>query len=115
MKDSLATLEQLVLSAVVLLGDDAYGMSVHKKAEQLAEKPISLGGVYVTLDRLRAKGYLTTRETEPLPERGGRRKRCYFMSAAGARGLQEAAAAARNMYEAIDEVSWFRKKWGRAR
>src|SRR5262245_54405140 len=111
MKDSLATLEQLALTAVALLGDNAYGMNVNNKAEQLLGKSINLGGMYVTLDRLQVKGYLTSKESEPLPERGGRRKRCYFLTPAGERALQEAAAAARNMYEAIEEVSWFRKKW----
>ena len=55
--DSLGQFEQLVLTAILTRGDDAYGVSIHSKVEELARpKAVSLGAVYVTLDRLEDKG-----------------------------------------------------------
>jgi PadR family transcriptional regulator, regulatory protein PadR len=54
--DSIGQFEQLVLSAILSLRDDAYGVSIHAKASELAHpKTVSLGAVYVTLDRLEDK------------------------------------------------------------
>ncbi len=51
--DSLGQFEQLVLTAILTLRDDAYGVSIQAKAEELSRpKAVSLGAVYVTLDRL---------------------------------------------------------------
>lgn len=58
--ESLGQFEQLVLSAIVALGDKAYGVTIQEKVEQLADrKPASSGAVYVTLDRLEDKGLFT--------------------------------------------------------
>jgi DNA-binding PadR family transcriptional regulator len=76
--DSLSQFEQLVLTAILTLRDDAYGVTIHAKVEELAHpKAVSLGAVYVTLDRLEDKGMVASWLSEPLPERGGRAKRCY--------------------------------------
>jgi PadR family transcriptional regulator, regulatory protein PadR len=51
--DSIGQFEQLVLTAILARRDDAYGVSIHSKVEELASpKAVSLGAVYVTLDRL---------------------------------------------------------------
>ena len=75
--DSLGQFEQLVLSAILSLHDDAYGVTIHAKVAALAHpKSASLGAVYVTLDRLEDKALITSRLTDPTRERGGRSKRC---------------------------------------
>lgn len=112
--------EQLILTAILALRDDAYGVTIHAKAKELAEpKDISLGAVYVTLDRLEDKGLISSRLSDPTPERGGRAKRCYQIEALGERALREAAVTARRMWEAsLDawghewEKRW-RKQWGK--
>ena len=59
--DSLGQFEQLVLTAVLMLHDDAYGVSIHSKVQELAHpKSVSLGAVYVTLDRLEDKGLMVS-------------------------------------------------------
>jgi DNA-binding PadR family transcriptional regulator len=94
--------EQVVLTAVLTLGDDAYGVSIFRKAQDLvAPRTVSLGAVYVTLDRMEDKGYLTSWLSDPTPERGGRAKRRYKLQPAGEAALQESAATARRMFEAI--------------
>ena len=100
--DSLGTFEQLVLTAVLALGDEAYGVTIHARVETLASpKAVGLGAVYVTLDRLEDKGFLTSWLSDPTPARGGRSKRHYRLESAGRRALQESAAAAKRMCEVV--------------
>jgi PadR family transcriptional regulator PadR len=118
--DSLGQFEQLVLTAILTLRDDAYGVTIHSKVEELARpKAASLGAVYVTLDRLEDKGFVTSWLSDPTAERGGRAKRCYRLEALGERVLQESALTARRIWESIAEVwgkDWARewgKRWGK--
>jgi len=102
--ESLGQFEQLVLTAIVALGDKAYGVTIQEKVEQLADrKPASSGAVYVTLDRLEDKGLIRSWLADPTPERGGRRKRYYELQAAGERALLESLRAALRMVEAVEE------------
>ncbi|HWE48710.1 MAG TPA: PadR family transcriptional regulator [Bryobacteraceae bacterium] len=111
--ETLGQFEQLVLTAILSLRDDAYGVSIQTKAEELARpRPVSLGAVYVTLDRLEDKGMISSRLSDPTPERGGRSKRCYQLEGLGERALQESAVTARRIWEATDAV-WGKKVWGK--
>ena len=94
--------EQIVLTAVLTLGSDAYGVSIFRRAQELvAPRTVSLGAVYVTLDRMEDKGYVTSWLSDPTPERGGRAKRRYKLQSSGEAALQESAATARRMWDAI--------------
>ena len=102
MASPLGQFEQIVLTAVVSLGDDAYGISVHAKAQDLPRpRKISLGAVYATLDRLEDKGLISSWMSEPTPERGGRSRRCYKLEKTGMQALGEAVSTARRLIEAI--------------
>jgi PadR family transcriptional regulator PadR len=118
--DSLGQFEQLVLTAILTLRDDAYGVTIHSRVEELTHpKSIALGAVYVTLDRLEDKGFASSRLSDPTPERGGRAKRCYRLEALGERALQESAVTAKRIWESIAQVwgrEWARewgKRWGK--
>ena len=114
--DSLGQFEQLVLTAILTLREDAYGVTIHAKVQELARpKAVSLGAVYVTLDRLEDKGLVASWVTDPTPERGGRAKRCYRLEALGERALQESAITAKRIWDIIAEV-WgkeWAKEWGK--
>ncbi len=114
--DTLGQFEQLVLTAILTLYDDAYGVTIHAKVEQLSHpKQVSLGAVYVTLDRLEEKGLVTSWLSEPTPERGGRAKRCYRLEAVGERALEESAVTAKRVWDSIAEV-WGKdcvRQWGK--
>jgi len=108
--DSLGQFEQLVLTAILTRGEDAYGVSIHSKVEELARpKAVSLGAVYVTLDRLEDKGLVKSWLSDPTPERGGRAKRCYRLEALGERALEESAVTAKRVWDGIAEV--WGKEW----
>lgn len=114
--DSVGQFEQLVLTAILSLHDQAYGVTIHRKVEELARpKAVSLGAVYATLDRLEDKGLIASWLTDPTPERGGRSKRCYRLEALGERALEESAATAKRVWDAIADV-WgkqWAKEWGK--
>lgn len=95
--DFLGEFEQLVLLALVRLGDEAYGMAVRREIEARAERPVSIGAVYATLDRLEAKGLVRSFLDEATDARGGRARKCFRMTAAGERSLSESQRALRRM------------------
>jgi len=104
---SIGQFEQLVLTSILTLGDDAYGVTIHQRLEQLAHpKRIALGAVYATLDRLEDKGLVASFLSDPTPERGGRSKRYFRLEAAGKHALRESARTARRVCDAIE------KQWG---
>ena len=111
--DTLGQFEQLVLAAILSLREDAYGVSIHAKAEELARpKSVSLGAIYVTLDRLEGKGLVSSRLSDPTPERGGRAKRRYQLEALGERALQESAVTAKRIWDETEAI-WGKKIWGK--
>src|ERR1700730_14899784 len=100
--DSIGQFEQLVLTAILSLREDAYGVTIHEKVGELARpKAISLGAVYVTLDRLEDKGLVSSWLSEPTAERGGRARRCYRLEALGERALEESAATAKRIWDGV--------------
>ena len=116
-KESCGQFEHMVLTAIVALGDNAYGITIHRKVREMSRpKPVTLGAVYVTLDRMEDKGFVSSALTDPTPERGGRSKRCYRLEKAGERVLEESAVVVRRMWDELNEA-WGRRlgrKWGKA-
>src|SRR5262245_11950006 len=91
LKDDIpGSFEQLVLLAVLRLGDGAYGMTVRRELETQTAQPVSLGAVYTTLERLEAKGYLVSRAAAGGPEREGRARRLFTVQGAGVEALRRA-------------------------
>ena len=97
MTDHLGEFEQLVLLALLRLGHSGYGVTVRQELQQRARRSVSLGTVYKTLLRLEAKGLVTAHVGDPTPERGGRRKKHYVVSAAGRRALDHSLTALRRL------------------
>jgi DNA-binding PadR family transcriptional regulator len=93
----LGELEQIVLLAVLRVGSDAYGVPVHDEIQRCTGRDVTLGTIYKTLTRLEAKGLVASHVGEPTPARGGRRTKCYTVSAAGRRALRSSLQALRRM------------------
>lgn len=101
--------EQLVLTAILSLGENAYGVTIHESVGALAApKSISLGSIYATLDRLEEKKLIESWLSNPTPERGGRSKRHYRLQPAGARALRESVTTSRRVCDMVEEI------WGGA-
>jgi PadR family transcriptional regulator PadR len=101
---TLGPFEQAVLAAILTLQDNAYGVTIHTRVAELVEpKTVSLGAIYVTLERLEEKGLVRSWRSDPLPERGGRAKRCYALEAAGEQALRDSAPAIQRMHEVLSQ------------
>ena len=108
---SIGNFEQIVLTAIVRCGDDAYGVTIHEAAEELSgHKSIALGAVYATLDRLEDKNLISSWLSDPTPERGGRSKRHYKLEQDGARALRDSVLTARRICDAV-EGAWGASIW----
>ena len=113
--DFIGQFEQMVMTAVLVLRENAYGVTIHEKVEEFASpKSVSLGAVYVTLDRLEDKGLVASWMSDPTPERGGRSKRYFKLEARGERALQEAARAAGRICDAAEQF-WGSELWNPGR
>lgn len=93
--------EQVVLLAVARL-DEAYGMTVRREIERQTGRDVSIGSVYITLDRLHGKGYLAERPGEPTPTRGGRSRRVFTLTKDGKAVLEAARAVQDAMWRGVN-------------
>ena len=98
----LGELEQLVLLAVARLQGDGYGVTIRREIERRGGREVSVGAVYVTLERLEEKGLLSSFVGEASPRRGGRARRHYRLERAGAEALSVARERLEKMWEDLD-------------
>jgi len=98
---SVGDFEQLVLLALVRLGDQAYGIAIHNEIVQRAGREVTVASVYKTLERLEDKGFAASSLGEPTAERGGRRKKYFRVQPAGRRALRHALASLRRMSDGL--------------
>lgn len=82
-KEYLGEFEELILTMVAALQDDAYGAAITEEIENRLNRDVNLSAVHVTLYRLEDKGYVKSRMGGGTSERGGRRKRIYTITNAG--------------------------------
>ncbi len=100
----LGEFEQMVLLAILQVGDLAYGRNVMDELERRIDRKVSRGALYVTLDRLEEKGMILSQLGEPTPRRGGRPKRLLSVTPAGVRGLKASRTAWMRLWEGLDSV-----------
>lgn len=100
----IAEFELRILLAVMQSGADAYAVRVHEELEVRTKRNAAIGAVYVTLDRLVRKGWLSSRLGDPSPERGGRAKRFYTVTARGKAALRTEMLAIRRLSQGLDVV-----------
>jgi PadR family transcriptional regulator PadR len=101
-REHLGDLEQIVLLAVLRLGEDAYGVPIRLEIEQRTGRSITVGALYRTLDRLEAKGYVSSWFGDPTPQRGGRSKRYFKVRPLGLRTLRASRDALSAMWEGLE-------------
>jgi DNA-binding PadR family transcriptional regulator len=85
--------ELIVMLAVLRLGRDAYGVPIAAEIANKTGREMLQGSVYATLERLEAKGLVASALGEATPQRGGRAKRYFRLTAEGVRQLHDAQRA----------------------
>ncbi len=100
----LGEFEQMILLAIVRLGEEAYGMAIVRELDSCAGRSVSRGALYLTLDRMVKKGYLTARLGEPENTRGGRAKRFFGVTQEGLGLLRRSGRAMMAMWSGQEEL-----------
>jgi len=100
-REYLGEFEHIVLLAVLRLGDQAYGVTIRREIEARTRREVSIGAIYATLDRLEAKKLVQSRLGDPTPERGGRSKRFFRVTAQGVSAVKHTHRALRSLAEGL--------------
>lgn len=102
----LGEFEEIVLLTIALLHPDAYGVAVVEELSQRLERPMSLGVVHRTMQRLEEKGLVHSHFGEATAERGGRAKRLFTVTMAGEQSLREARRIRNELWEGIPKTAF---------
>jgi PadR family transcriptional regulator PadR len=97
----LTDLELMILLAVMRVGDEAYGVTVTREIEETTGRAVAVAVVYATLDRLEDRGLVTSAVGDPTPERGGRAKRFFRVTARGVRQTRDTQKALSALWNGV--------------
>jgi DNA-binding PadR family transcriptional regulator len=101
---NLGEFEQLILLAILRLGEQAYGVTIRAELADRARRTVTPGALYTALERLESKGLVTSRMGDPTPQRGGRAKRYVTVTAAGTQALARAVHAYERLLDGLNLV-----------
>ena len=99
--ERLGAFEQLLLLALVRLGDDTYGVPIREEIEGRTGRLVSPGAIYTALDRLETRGLVRSHLGDASAERGGKRKRLYRLTARGAGAIAQAHSTMAQMAQGL--------------
>src|SRR5215472_10293428 len=103
-REALGNFELMVLLAILRVGEDAYGVPIAHELEESSGKDVLMGSVYAALDRLETKGFVSSRLGDPTPERGGRAKKFFKVTARGLREARDAQRALTRLWRGLPEL-----------
>jgi DNA-binding PadR family transcriptional regulator len=101
-KRSLGEFEQLVLLAILRVGEGAYAVPVIGEIEKRTGRAVSHAAVYIALRRLEDKDLVSSRLAEATAERGGRAKRYYEVHPKAVGQLNRSREALLKMWEGLE-------------
>jgi len=96
--------EQMVLLAVLRLGDGAYALAVLKELDRTVGRTVSRGALYKTLDRMEAKDWVEWSVEESTPDRGGHPRRLFSVTPGGVQALRESRRALLRLWDGIAPI-----------
>jgi DNA-binding PadR family transcriptional regulator len=100
----LGELEQQILLVVLRLGDEAYANPIGEMLRTAANRRLGRGALYTALERLEAKGLLRSALGDPLPERGGRARRYFTVTALGRRVLRHSRRVLLGLWDGLEST-----------
>lgn len=103
-RDTLGEVEQLVLLAILRLGEEAYGVPIADEIVDRTGRDVSRAAVYIALRRLKQKGLVSSWLADPDPVPGGKAKRYFRVEPAGIDRLAEARSTLMNMWEGLQPM-----------
>lgn len=103
-QEGLGEFQELILLAIMVLGDNAYGVSIQDEIRNKAKRKVSRGALHSALSRLTEKGFLISKMGGASQERGGRRKRLFTLTQKGSKALIAAKNNRQTFYEEIERL-----------
>ena len=97
--------EEMLLLAIWRLQEDAYGVTIRDQLKAVSGKTWAFGALFVSLDRLSKKGCVVSYFSDPLPQRGGRRRRMYRLTKTGRQALLDIRLVEKALWNGISEVA----------
>ena len=94
----------MVLLAILRLGEEAYAVPIRQEIEDRADRVVARGALYTSLERLESKGYVASEMGDPTPERGGRARRYYHVTAAGVAAVKQSRQALARLAKGLESV-----------
>jgi len=104
-REGLGDIEHFVLVALLRLGGEAYGVPILEEITARTGRAVARPAVYIALRRLESKGFLRSRLGEATAERGGRARRYFRITRAGARQLEETRVAFSRMWADAEHLA----------
>ena len=98
----LGEFEQVVMLAVARPSGGGHGAGIHKEILDTTGRDVSISSVYVTLNRLEAKGYVEASVELGDEGRGGRPRKCYALTPLGIGQLRSARLEAERLWSGLD-------------
>ena len=99
----LTRVEEFILLAIWNLKEDAYSLAIQKNISEISEEKWSLGTIYAPLERLERRGFITTYMSDSIPERGGRSRRIYRITADGIKALMKTKEIEKSMWANVPD------------
>jgi len=101
---NLGDVELLVLLALIRLEPEAYGVPIAREIEVKGRRSVALGSVYAALERLERAGLVKSDLGEATPERGGKAKRYFRITAKGLRQVRATRETLMSMWQDVPEL-----------
>lgn len=98
--------EEIVLLAIWRLQGNAYGVTIREQVSEVTGRDWSFGQIYVPLDKLTRKGFVTKTLSEHTQQRGGRSKCMYELTSTGKQALREIRQVQEALWEGISRVAF---------
>jgi len=103
-EDYLGNLELIIMLALIRLDDEAYGVSIAREIRRTVAYEIALGTIYAVLERLEQRRMVSSAVGESTPERGGRAKRYFRVTAKGMRKVNQTRRALAKLWQGLPQV-----------
>lgn len=104
-KYQLGEFEEVVMLTVGVLYKEAYGVSIKEEIERRTSRSVSVGALQTALKRLESKGYLISHDGESTPERAGRPRKYFQITALGKRAVELARSTRESLWKDIPKVA----------
>jgi PadR family transcriptional regulator PadR len=102
--NAISNFELMVMLALVRLHDEAYGVPIAEEIESHSGHDVAVGSVYAALERLQARGFVTSRVGEPTAERGGRAKRYFKITGMGLKTVRDTHDTLMSLWDGLPKL-----------